>query len=703
MDQRTIATACAAEGEAAFRADNLEESMRHFLAAVEADPEWSRAWNDLGAVAWTMGRIDDAVTAFRTALKLDPNDSDALSNLAETLAQCDATLRGVARSDADPFLSVIVPTYERATVVNNLLNSLVSQDLSPSAFEVIVVDDGSATPLSLAANRYPFKLEVLHQPNAGPAAARNLALTRAKAPWILIFNDDAVPAPDVLRRHLTRQLQSDQDIAVLGRFDFLPEKLAHPFTQLMQRTNLMFEYTLMKPNALNDWRFFYTCNMSIPRRCLDAVGGFDANFPHAICEDTELGWRLQKQCDLRVFFDPLIVAHHDHDMDIDRYVKRQFLLGLNTHRMYRKHGEPRLIYRPTAPDAAFWSTVRQRVENDEPVITELVAQVRLAQAAPLPASREAADNFLRDLGSKVQRISTHECLRGQLAAEHGFTAAEARGDTDLNTKLTSVVIPNLNGFPHLKEALSSLRKHTTGPFETIIVDNGSTDGSLQWLRQQKDIRLMEMGRNVGAPAARNRALENIRGETVLFCDNDVIFTPNWREILLAHLGAWKDVGIVGPMSDYVSGGQKSNLLPGKQTTLDAFSTSFHTARKGEHAYTSRLILFFMLCRREVINQIGGIDERYGRWGFEDDDYCIRARRAGWQLRIAKDCFVRHLGSRTSKTANIDYNKLLLENWEVFKRKWNIDPALAYGTQVDLNTLLVKPFDPVLDKCSLGGA
>lgn len=701
MEARNLATEHAAKGEAAFREDRLEEALSHLLAAVEADPTWSRAWNDLGAAAWTLGRTDDSVAAFRAALKLDAGDNDALSNLAEVLAQCDAQQRGTERSDADPLLSVIVPTYERNSALHNLLKSLAQQDLAPSAFEVIVVDDGSPTPATVPG--VPYRLELLRQNNAGPATARNLALSRARAPWVLILNDDALLAPDVLRRHLVRQCTSTQDMAVLGRFDFLPEKLAHPFTQLMQRTNLLFEYTQMKPNTLNDWRFFYTCNLSIPRRCLDAVGGFDASFPHPICEDVELGWRLQKQCDLRVFFDPQIQAHHDHDLDIDRFVKRQFLLGVNTHRMWRKHGEPRLIYRPVAPDAAFWTAVRSKLEADEGVIQELIKQVRLAQSSPLPATRDAIDTFLRDMGAKVQRISTHECLRGQLTAQMGFAPAQVRGGTDLTRGLTSVVMPNLNGFPHVKEAVSSLRRHTDGPFELLIVDNGSTDGSLQWLRQQKDVRLMEMGRNIGAPAARNRALENVRGEHVLFCDNDVIFTPQWRSILLAHLGAWSDVGIVGPMSDYVSGGQKSNLLPGPQASLDAFATTFHGARRGEHAYTSRLILFFMLCRREVIDQIGGIDERYGRWGFEDDDYCIRARRAGWQLRIAKDCFIRHLGSRTAKTANIDYNRLLLENWEVFKQKWALDPALPYGTQIDVAQLLQKPFDPAQDRIALATA
>lgn len=699
MNARDTAAERAQLGEAAFRADDLQQALQHYISAVEADPTWSRAWNDVGAVAWSLGMPEDAVTAFRTALRLDPEDADAMTNLAETLAQIDAAQRGTTRSDADPLLSVIVPTFERPEVVRQLLRALAAQDLPASAFEVIVVDDGSREPLTLDVAASPFKLTLLHQENAGPAAARNRAIAAARAPWLVIFNDDAIPAKDVLRSHLFRQLESKEDRAVLGRFDFAPEKLAHPFTQLMQRTPLLFEYSQMKAGESHDWRFFYTCNLSIPRRCVEAVGGFDAAFPHAICEDTELGYRLQKELGLKVFFDPAITALHDHDMTIDRYVKRQQLLGLNAHRMAMKHGDQKLMWRSEKLTPEFWLAVRKRIEADQPVVDELINQVRAAEGSPLPPNQTAVDTFLRDLGGKVQRISGQMVLRGQLQAEMRFAQPHA-APKDLLSGLTSVVMPNLNGFPHVKEALSSLKRHTSGNYELIVVDNGSTDGSLEWLRQQKNVRLMEMGRNIGAPAARNRALENVRGDAVLFSDNDVIFTPGWHETLLAHLHAWPDIGIVGPMSDYVSGRQKSNLLPGPGKNLDEFAKSFHSAREGEHDYTSRLILFFMLCRRELIDRIGGIDERYGRWGFEDDDYCIRARRAGWQLRIAKDCFVRHLGSRTAKTANIDYNQLLLENWGVFKQKWGIDPALPYGSPIDVARLLERPFDPATDKVLL---
>ena len=95
----------------------------------------------------------------------------------------------------------------------------------------------------------------------------------------------------------------------------------------------------------------------------------------------------------------------------------------------------------------------------------------------------------------------------------------------------------------------------------------------------------------------------------------------------------------------------------------------------------------------MVEQVGGIDESFGRWGFEDNDWALRARIAGWKLRLAQDVFIRHLGSRTARSANLDYGRFLLENWEVFKRKWGLDPALPYGTPIDVDALARQPFDP----------
>ncbi len=106
-----------------------------------------------------------------------------------------------------------------------------------------------------------------------------------------------------------------------------------------------------------------------------------------------------------------------------------------------------------------------------------------------------------------------------------------------------------------------------------------------------------------------------------------------------------------------------------------------------------------MVHRDVIDKIGGMDEGYGLWGFEDDDFCLRAAVGGFRQRIARDCFIQHLGSRTSKTAKLDYHALLQENWEVFKQRWDLPADLPYGSTVNLEELAGRPFERERHYCS----
>ncbi|MAG56265.1 MAG: hypothetical protein CMJ83_08250 [Planctomycetes bacterium] len=599
--------------------------------------------------------------------------------------------------DVDPLLSIVIPTYCREVCLRNLLDRIALQDLPPALFEVLVVDDGSPTPVTewLDASCVPYSLHLDWQENAGPATARNRAIARARAPYLLILNDDAVPARDNFRRHLVGQLGTDQPTTILGSFDFDARACEDPFTDLMQHSTLLFEYLAMKAGGTYGWRFFYTCNLSLPKASVDAVGGFDESFRHAICEDTELGVRLD-DAGVPLLYDPRIRSWHDHDMDHQRYRRRSALLG--HYRLHFVDRHPHMAGRFLGGEREgfnrdAWLLIRLKTEEIAPEIPDLLLDLKAAEerARAWPAGAPERKAELLAMTKVVDRVGIHDWLRGMLDTRFGAAQPATPRPAPIDAK-TTIIIPNLNGFPHVKDCLDTLRTHTDGPLQTVIIDNGSNDGSLEWLRTQHDIQLLEMGTNIGAPAARNAGLQIAEGETIVFSDNDVLFTPKWRELLIGHLGTWPDIGIVGPMSDYVSGPQKTHEGEQHGEDLDAFARRFTDAHRGRGNYASRLILFFMMCRRDVIEKIGGIDPIYGRWGFEDDDYSLRTLAAGFELRIAQDCFIRHLGSRTSKTANIDYGSLLRENWEVFKRKWRLPQHLAYGEPWTVSTVLNRPFN-----------
>jgi O-antigen biosynthesis protein len=84
-------------------------------------------------------------------------------------------------------------------------------------------------------------------------------------------------------------------------------------------------------------------------------------------------------------------------------------------------------------------------------------------------------------------------------------------------------------------------------------------------------------------------------------------------------------------------------------------------------------------KRKVYADIGGYDEIFGIGNFEDNDFCIRARKAGYQLGIAMDVFAHHFGSSTFIQNKVEYDALLLFNWEIFKRKWGLPEDAPYGS------------------------
>ena len=88
-----------------------------------------------------------------------------------------------------------------------------------------------------------------------------------------------------------------------------------------------------------------------------------------------------------------------------------------------------------------------------------------------------------------------------------------------------------NGLPYTQRAIHSIREHSDGPVELIVVDNGSTDGTTEWLATQQDIRTVVLGENLGVSTARNRGLELAHGAHIVFCDNDVLFTRNGVQLL----------------------------------------------------------------------------------------------------------------------------------------------------------------------------
>ena len=246
---------------------------------------------------------------------------------------------------------------------------------------------------------------------------------------------------------------------------------------------------------------------------------------------------------------------------------------------------------------------------------------------------------------------------------------EAEPAEAANHGLTSIVILTHDQLDYTRQCLDSIRRFTDEPYELIVVDNASFDGSLEYLRAQPDVRLIANSENRGFPAAANQGIALARGSQILLLNNDTIVTTGWLGRMLRALGENPEIGLVGPCSNQVSGSQQVAARYDDLSALDGFAWDWGQAHDRVIEETDRLIGFCLLIRRELIEEIGVLDERFGIGCFEDDDYCLMALRVGYRAVIARDAFVHHYGGRTFIGSGVDFAAVMRENERKFRDKW----------------------------------
>jgi glycosyltransferase involved in cell wall biosynthesis len=208
----------------------------------------------------------------------------------------------VSAATVTPAVSVCVSSRNRAPLLGRLLLALEEQTLSRSDFEVVVVDDGStddsAHVLADAQARGVLALSTLrHESSKGPAAGRNAAWRKARAPVIAFTDDDCLPAHDWLARGL--DAMGAHRRVVVGRVEPNPEQLAR---------NGLFAHTWVM--RAPETRWFATANILYRRQDLEALSGFDERYLNPACEDTDLGLRAEED-GVEVLFSAETLVWHD--------------------------------------------------------------------------------------------------------------------------------------------------------------------------------------------------------------------------------------------------------------------------------------------------------------------------------------------------------------------------------------------------------
>jgi GT2 family glycosyltransferase len=240
----------------------------------------------------------------------------------------------------------------------------------------------------------------------------------------------------------------------------------------------------------------------------------------------------------------------------------------------------------------------------------------------------------------------------------------------------SVVILNWNGLRYLERCLTSLQAQTFTDFEVILVDNGSTDGSVEWVRERfPDVRLICNESNVGFAAGNNQAIRASQAEYVVTLNNDTHVEPLW---LGALVGAAEGAPTVGMCASKMLFADRPETINSTGISMDPVGIAWDR-RGGEpddaayaEAETGPAEVFgpcagAALYRRAMLDQIGLFDEGFFAY-LEDVDLAWRARLAGWRCLTVPSARVYHVHSATGREGSPFKSRLLGRNkvWTIAK-------------------------------------
>lgn len=222
----------------------------------------------------------------------------------------------------------------------------------------------------------------------------------------------------------------------------------------------------------------------------------------------------------------------------------------------------------------------------------------------------------------------------------------------------SICMVSFNCIRVVEDCLQSIRKSTFRDYEILIADNGSTDGTLEYLRAQPDVLLIENGYNAGFTRGTNETIQRSSGKYILWLNTDTVLRPDSLERLIQFLESNPKAGVVGPKVLNADGSFQPQCKRGMPTPYASLCYILGLDRvwpsnPGVSRYLLRSVPedkasvveavsgCCLLAKREVVESVGPLDEEMFGFG-EDIDWCVRATEKGWGVWYFPESVIVHL-------------------------------------------------------------
>ncbi|TVM00934.1 MAG: hypothetical protein CV087_11655 [Candidatus Brocadia sp. WS118] len=540
-------------------------------------------------------------------------------------------------------VSIIIPVFNKVEYTKKCCEAL-SKNTPQALYELIIVNNASTDGTGDFLKGLKDNVKILmNEKNLGFSKACNQGAALASTNYLLFLNNDTEPKKGWLEP-LLNILNQDYSIgAVGGKLLFPDGTIQHAGVVIIDDQKLPDPLVarhiyygqpgdVAEANQLRQYQALTAACLLMRKSSFHEVGGFDENYWNGY-EDVDLCFKLQEKGWNLVYQPESVLIHHESKSGPERFSK----VSENIARLHSK-----------------W------IDKMKPDII-----------------------IKKDGSTVITENHKMQCYHMPHAMATGSLIVKPQ-------KLVSIIILTYNAIAYTKMCVSSIRNHTGYRHEIIFVDNASSDGTVEYLRnltkEHSNYKLIENHENRGFAAGNNQGAAMAGGEFVMLLNNDVLVSDGWLDGLVESLERDDKIGMVGPITNSISGRQMVRAVP--YTDENGFHDFSQRVRKTYHGRLTprnRIAGFAVLIRKALYDEIGGLDESFGTGNYEDDDLCLKVRGKGYAIMVDESVFIHHYGSKTFLANKIDYRDSLSVNESRFREKW---PDVNYEELLELHKSLV---------------